>query len=185
MLFKTVALGISGGVDSAVAALLLKNRGFQVKGVFMRNWDIADEKTMCTGDRDWEDAQRVCRHLGIPLIHVNFVKEYWNNVFRDFLRDYESGYTPNPDILCNRYIKFDHFFSYATNKEKLAADAIATGHYAKTNFGNFLENYTKNRNVKLLQAKDTFKDQTFFLSRVPQKALRRTMFPLGDMTKGE
>ncbi|GAB0086656.1 Mitochondrial tRNA-specific 2-thiouridylase 1 [Sergentomyia squamirostris] len=185
MILRNVVVGVSGGVDSAVAALLLKNKGFKVQGVFMKNWDIIDEKTFCTGEQDWEDAQRVCRYLKIPLIHVNFVKEYWNNVFRQFLHDYESGLTPNPDILCNRHIKFDNFFSYATREDKLGAEAIATGHYARTNFGPFLEQYSPDQSVRLLQARDTFKDQTFFLSSVPQRALRKTMFPLGNFTKDE
>ncbi|XP_059619835.1 mitochondrial tRNA-specific 2-thiouridylase 1 [Phlebotomus argentipes] len=183
--FKNIVVGISGGVDSAVAALLLKNKGYRLQGVFMRNWDIVDEKTTCTGDQDWEDAQRVCNHLKIPLIYVNFVKEYWNNVFTQFLRDYESGLTPNPDILCNRFIKFDNFFAFATRADKLNADAIATGHYARNSFGNFLEHFCPESNVKLLQARDSMKDQTFFLSSVPQRALRRTMFPLGDFTKDQ
>ncbi|KAG8177331.1 hypothetical protein JTE90_018355 [Oedothorax gibbosus] len=126
---KNVVCAISGGVDSCVAALILKNRGFQVQGVFMRNWDIADEKGFCQADHDKEDAEYVCRKLNIPFIEVNFVKEYWNNVFSYLLHEYKNGFTPNPDILCNKKIKFDAFFKYALRH--LKADAIATGHYAR------------------------------------------------------
>lgn len=113
---------------------------------------------------------------------ANFTEFFY---FRQFLEDYESGLTPNPDILCNRFIKFDNFFEFATSRDKLGAEAIATGHYARTNFGAYLEKYSPDRNAKLLQAKDVFKDQTFFLSNIPQRALKKTMFPLGDLTKGQ
>lgn len=153
---KRVAVGISGGVDSAVAALLLKQKGllnfsltfsifnrikslvgFNVSGVFMKNWDLVDEHGSCTGEADLKDANFVCDRLRIPLVEVNFVKEYWNNVFGQFLHDYQCGLTPNPDILCNRHIKFDAFYRHCT--AQLHADAIATGHYARTSYGSFLE----------------------------------------------
>lgn len=180
---KRIVCGMSGGVDSSVAALLLKKKGFNVMGVFMRNWDSNDEsgEGVCTADQDLEDARKVCERIKIPLQEVNFVREYWNEVFSELVEDYRAGLTPNPDILCNRHIKFGSFYKYAT--QVLKADAIATGHYARTSFGNFLENWTPDSNVKLLTSEDMTKDQTLFLSRVPQETLRRTMFPLGEMTK--
>ncbi|XP_024875846.1 mitochondrial tRNA-specific 2-thiouridylase 1 [Temnothorax curvispinosus] len=178
---RNVVVGVSGGVDSAVAALLLKNKGFNVTGVFMKNWDIRDETGRCAVERDYDDARWICDKLKIPLIQVDFVKEYWNEVFSDLVEKYQNGYTPNPDILCNKNIKFDKFFHLARNR--FQADAIATGHYAKTSFGPYLENYEANTNVCLLQAQDSNKDQTFFLSQVPQQTLRRCMFPLGNYLK--
>ncbi|XP_022253209.1 mitochondrial tRNA-specific 2-thiouridylase 1-like [Limulus polyphemus] len=178
---RKVVCGISGGVDSSVAALLLKRKGYDVLGVFMRNWDIADETGHCSIDKDKEDAEYVCRKIGIPLQEVNFVRHYWNEVFSDLIEDYQNGLTPNPDILCNKSIKFNIFYDYAT--ENLGADAIATGHYARTSFGEDLEYYQENKRVRLLKAVDGGKDQTFFLSQVPQKSLQRTLFPLGGITK--
>ncbi|KAK9745436.1 Aminomethyltransferase beta-barrel domain [Popillia japonica] len=177
--FRNIVVGMSGGVDSAVAALLLKR--YNIQGVFMQNWDITDEQGFCSASEDYKDAKYVCDKLNIPLISVNFVKEYWNDVFVDLIREYENGYTPNPDILCNRHIKFNYFYKFA--KEKLNADAIATGHYARTSFGTFLEKYDPNIGVKLLKPLDDVKDQTFFLCQIKQDALRETMFPLGDLTK--
>ncbi|CAG9765644.1 unnamed protein product [Ceutorhynchus assimilis] len=182
-MIKRVALGVSGGVDSAVAALLLKNKGFDVQGVFMKNWDIADEKGSCRADEDYKDASQLCKQLNIKLHHVNFVKEYWNEVFCNLVKEYETGNTPNPDILCNRNVKFNYFYKYSM--EHLKADAIATGHYANTSFGPYLEHYNPNEGVKLLRAKDTKKDQTFFLCQVQQEALKKTMFPLGNLMKWE
>ncbi|KAJ3647703.1 hypothetical protein Zmor_019566 [Zophobas morio] len=181
--FKKVVVGVSGGVDSAVAALILKHKGYDVQGVFMQNWDIADEKGVCSADADYKDAALVCGKLNIKLTHVNFVKHYWNEVFCELVREYESGCTPNPDILCNRNVKFRYFYKYAV--EKLGADAIATGHYARSSFGPFLQNYDEKRGVRLYLARDWVKDQTFFLCQVRQKALQRTMFPLGDLMKSE
>ncbi|XP_076647306.1 mitochondrial tRNA-specific 2-thiouridylase 1 isoform X2 [Halictus rubicundus] len=147
----------------------------------MKNWDIADETGRCTTEEDYEHAQWVCDKLKIPLLQVNFVKEYWNNVFSYLIEQYQNGLTPNPDILCNRHIKFDKFFQFA--RTELQADAIATGHYVRTSFGPFLENFKPDTNVLLLQAEDKKKDQTFFLSQVPQESLRYSMFPLGNYLK--
>ncbi|XP_073946188.1 mitochondrial tRNA-specific 2-thiouridylase 1 isoform X1 [Choristoneura fumiferana] len=180
-MFRKVALGMSGGVDSAVAALLLKRAGYQIEGVFMRNWDNNYEAGFCSDERDFEDATFVCRKLEIPLQRVHFIKEYWNEVFTVLLQEYETGLTPNPDILCNRYIKFDSFFEHCRNN--LGVEAIATGHYANTSFGPFLEKYNEYEDVKLLQPADKFKDQTFFLSQVKQFSLRRCMFPIAHLLK--
>ncbi|XP_012252584.2 mitochondrial tRNA-specific 2-thiouridylase 1 [Athalia rosae] len=178
---KRVVIGMSGGVDSAVSALFLKKKGFDVVGVFMQNWDIRDETGHCSSERDREDAARICEKLGVPLNHVNFVKEYWNDVFSNLLKDYQTGYTPNPDIRCNEFIKFRAFYDYARNE--LAADAVATGHYTSTSFGPYLEGFAPGKNARLLKAKDPVKDQTFFLSRIPQDSLRRAMFPVGGHYK--
>lgn len=188
---RHVVCALSGGVDSAVAALLLRRRGYQVTGVFMKNWDSLDEQGVCAADKDCEDAYKVCQILDIPFHQVSYVKEYWNDVFSDFLNEYEKGRTPNPDISCNKHIKFSCLHRYAV--DSLGADAVATGHYARTSLEDeevFEQKHTKRpdglfrnrfevRNpVKLLQAADSFKDQTFFLSQVSQDALRRTIFPL-------
>uniref|UniRef100_A0A8C3VRI2 Mitochondrial tRNA-specific 2-thiouridylase 1 n=1 Tax=Catagonus wagneri TaxID=51154 RepID=A0A8C3VRI2_9CETA len=193
---RHVVCALSGGVDSAVTALLLRRRGYQVTGVFMKNWDSLDEHGVCTADRDCEDAYRVCQILDLPFRQVSYVKEYWNHVFSDFLNEYEKGRTPNPDIICNKHIKFSCFFNYAV--DNLGADAVATGHYARTSLedeevfqqkhikrpeGLFRNRFEVRNAVKLLQAADSFKDQTFFLSQVPQDALRRALFPLGGLTK--
>lgn len=180
-MIKNVVVGISGGVDSAVTALLLKNKGFNVTGIFMKNWDIRDETGKCAVEKDYEDARWICNKLKIPLIQIDFVKEYWNEVFSDLIEKYQTGYTPNPDILCNKNIKFNKFFDVAFNR--FQADAIATGHYANTSFGPYLENYKEDTNVHLLQAHDNSKDQTFFLNQIPQQTLRRCMFPLGNYLK--
>ncbi|KAM5172952.1 mitochondrial tRNA-specific 2-thiouridylase 1 [Mantella aurantiaca] len=193
---RRVVCAMSGGVDSAVAALLLKRRGYQVTGVFMNNWDVTDEFGVCAAENDCEDAYRVCEKLDIPFHRVCYVKEYWHDVFSSFLNEYERGRTPNPDILCNKHIKFNYFLTYAI--ENLGADAIATGHYARTSHEDeeifqrpliknpkslFRNRFEVRDDVKLLQAADHFKDQTFFLSQIPQYALRKTLFPLGGLTK--
>ncbi|KAL3852801.1 hypothetical protein ACJMK2_016416 [Sinanodonta woodiana] len=178
---KTIVCGVSGGVDSAVAALLLKRKGYNVIGLFMKNWDVRDEMGICTTDQDREDAKFVCDHLRIPFYEVNFVKEYWNQVFSSFVKDYQAGLTPNPDVLCNKYIKFHAFFQYARNR--FDANAIATGHYARTDVGEDLDKIDPKKGVKLLTAYDKMKDQTLFLSQIPQHALQMTLFPIGEFTK--
>ncbi|CAG0889299.1 unnamed protein product [Cyprideis torosa] len=147
----------------------------------MRNWDLADDVGHCTADVEAEDAAWICKKLDIPFREVSFVKEYWNEVFSYLVSDYEAGFTPNPDILCNKRIKFDCFFNHAM--ENIQADAVATGHYARTSFGEDLQFYNPRRGVRLLKAMDQIKDQTFFLSQVNQWALQRSVFPLGDYTK--
>ncbi|PKK29061.1 tRNA 5-methylaminomethyl-2-thiouridylate methyltransferase [Columba livia] len=169
---------------------------YQVTGVFMKNWDPLDEQGACSVDRDCEDAYRVCQKLDIPFHQVSYVKEYWNEVFSDLLKEYELGRTPNPDIVCNKHIKFNYFLHYAM--DNLGADAIATGHYARTSLEDeevfqqkhikrpqrlFRNRFEVRNTVKLLQGADLFKDQTFFLSQISQEALRKTIFPLGDLTK--
>lgn len=178
---KNVVCGISGGVDSAVSALLLKKKGYEVIGLFMRNWDVANEKGVCMADKDMEDAQLVCQHIGIPFLEVNFVKEYWNEVFSSFISDLRAGLTPNPDVLCNKYIKFGALHDYAINK--LGADAVATGHYARTSVGEDLESIDERKGVDLLQAVDRVKCQTLFLSQISQKALQQAIFPVGSIPK--
>ncbi|CAD5122777.1 DgyrCDS11184 [Dimorphilus gyrociliatus] len=180
---KNVVCGISGGVDSAVSAYLLKQKGFNVRGVFMKNWDSINEKGECLADHDYEIAQRVCWKLGIELTFIDFIKKYWNEVFVPMLKNYEKGFTPNPDVVCNKQIKFGSFFRYASTK--LQADAIATGHYARNSYGDFLENINPADDARLLRPTDTWKDQTLFLSNINQTALRRTMFPIGTLMKSE
>lgn len=183
---KRVVCGISGGVDSAVTAALLKQKGYHVLGAFMKNWDDQDEGGTCEiiQKNDYEDAKSICDFLRIPFVEVSFVKDYWNEVFTRLVEDYERGYTPNPDVMCNKFIKFGSFYKYA--RTNLGADAIATGHYAQNSLGNFLENFKhfeKDQKAHLLRAVDLTKDQTLFLSDISQNALRRTMFPLGSMYK--
>ncbi|XP_005286902.2 mitochondrial tRNA-specific 2-thiouridylase 1 isoform X1 [Chrysemys picta bellii] len=193
---RRVVCALSGGVDSAVAALLLRRRGYQVTGVFMKNWDTLDEQGVCSADKDCEDAYRVCQKLDIPFHQVSYVKEYWNEVFSYLVNEYELGRTPNPDIMCNKHIKFNYFLRYAL--DNLGADAVATGHYARTSLedeeifqqkhikrpqGLFRNRFEVRNAVKLLKGADHLKDQTFFLSQISQDALRRTIFPLGGLTK--
>ena len=176
---KKVVVGLSGGVDSAVAAYLLKKEGYDVIALFMRNWDSLvnnelvndqDLSEICPQEKDYQDAKKVAEFLDIPIKRVDFVKEYWDYVFSYFLEELKKGYTPNPDMLCNRFIKFDLFKKEA---DKLGADYIATGHYANTKDG------------RLYRAKDTNKDQTYFLADVKKGALDNVLFPLGDYTKPE
>eukprot|EP00088_Acartia_fossae_P020950 TRINITY_DN22440_c0_g1_i1.p1 TRINITY_DN22440_c0_g1~~TRINITY_DN22440_c0_g1_i1.p1 ORF type:complete len:420 (-),score=21.37 TRINITY_DN22440_c0_g1_i1:68-1327(-) len=180
---KRVVLGMSGGVDSTVSAILLKQRRYEVIGVFMKNWDGIDETGVCTADKDCEEAERVANRLGIKFHVVNFVKEYWNEVFEDLIQDYSNGLTPNPDVLCNSRVKFTHFHDYAINQ--IGCDAVATGHYARNSYGEDLSFRSDDRAnpAYLLKAVDRTKDQTFFLSQISQAALRNSMFPVGELTK--
>lgn len=175
---KKVVVGISGGVDSSVAALLLKKQGYDVIGLFMRNWDTSlngdflgnpdIDNNICPQEQDYNDAKEVCNKLDIPLYRIDFVKEYWDYVFTYFLDELKKGRTPNPDIMCNKYIKFDMF---AKKAKELGCDYIATGHYAKI------------ENGQLMRALDTNKDQTYFLSQVSKEQLSNVLFPLGDLDK--
>ena len=175
---KTVVIGMSGGVDSSVAALLLKEQGYNVIGLFMRNWDSTInndylgnpnlDNDICPQEQDYNDAKAVCDKLNIPLHRVDFVKEYWDNVFKYFLDELQKGRTPNPDVMCNKYIKFDLFIKEA---EKLGADYIATGHYARIIDGN------------LSRAKDLNKDQSYFLAYVDKSKFKNVLFPIGELEK--
>ena len=170
-----MVVGMSGGVDSSVAALLLKEQGYRVLGLFMKNWDEDDGTEYCTAATDLLDADQVCHTLGIELHTANFATEYWNNVFEEFLKEYDAGRTPNPDVLCNREIKFKQFMAYA---ETLGADLIATGHYARVEPG-------PGGLPVLKKGLDPGKDQSYFLQAVPMAKLARCLFPLGDMDKSE
>jgi len=172
-----VVVGMSGGVDSAVSAYLLDKEGYEVIGLFMKNWDsningdtegITDG--ICPQEQDFVDAKKVCDHIGIPLYRIDFIKEYWDNVFTYFLNELKKGRTPNPDIMCNKYIKFDLFKKEA---KRLGADLVATGHYARMKDG------------KLLRGVDSNKDQTYFLSQVNINELKDVIFPVGHLTKPE
>ena len=177
---KKVVIGMSGGVDSSVAAILLKKQGYDVIGLFMRNWDSSINNDIlgnpdlnsdiCPQEKDYNDALKVCEKIGIPLHRIDFVKEYWDYVFTYFLDELKRGRTPNPDIMCNKYIKFDMF---AKEARKLGADYIATGHYARLKDG------------KLLRGIDQNKDQTYFLSQLSSKQLENVLFPIGDLEKPE
>lgn len=177
---KKVVVGMSGGVDSSVAAYLLQKEGYEVIGLFMRNWDsLVNNDTegnpnlgnnICPQEQDYNDALEVCKSLGIPLYRVDFIKEYWDNVFTYFLDELKKGRTPNPDLMCNKYIKFDLFKKEA---KKLGADYIATGHYARM------------ENGRLLRGVDNNKDQTYFLSQVKPSEFKDVLFPVGGLTKPE
>lgn len=171
---KTVVVGMSGGVDSSVAALLLKKQGYNVVGLYMLNWEENDENGCCTAEEDYADVRRVCSLLDIPYYTVNFAKEYLDRVFSYFLAEYKAGRTPNPDVLCNREIKFGPFLEEA---KKLGADYIATGHYCRISHENGVH--------RLLKAADRNKDQTYFLNQLSQAQLKDVLFPLQDMLKPE
>ncbi|MGS2716645.1 tRNA 2-thiouridine(34) synthase MnmA [Eionea flava] len=167
-----VMVGMSGGVDSSVTALLLQQQGYQVEGLFMKNWDEDDGTEYCSAKADLADAQRVCDTLGIKLHTANFAAEYWDNVFEYFLAEYKAGRTPNPDILCNREIKFKVFLDYA---KVLGADMIATGHYVRRD--------DSTGDTQLMKGCDNNKDQSYFLHAVGSEQLAKTLFPVGELEK--
>ena len=180
---KKVIVGMSGGVDSSVAAYLLKEQGYDVEGVFMRNWDSAANSdvlgnptvndAVCPQEVDYMDAKAVADQLGIKLHRVDFVQEYWDRVFMYFLDEYKAGRTPNPDIMCNKEVKFKAFLDYAMG---LGCDYIAMGHYARVEHG---------EEVRMLRGVDNNKDQTYFLSQLTQAQLSKTLFPVGELQKSE
>ena len=169
-----VIVGMSGGVDSSVSAYLLLQQGYQVEGLFMKNWDEDDGTEYCTAKEDLNDAQQVCDTLGIKLHQANFAAEYWDNVFEHFLEEYKAGRTPNPDILCNREIKFKAFLEYA---QVLGADLIATGHYVRRGDNGEI--------TQLLKGLDNNKDQSYFLHAVGGAEIAKTLFPVGELEKPE
>jgi len=168
---ERIVVGMSGGVDSSVAALLLKEQGYDVVGVFMKNWEEQDDNGTCTAEADWRDVRDVCDRIGIPYYSVNFAKEYWDRVFSYFLKEYEAGRTPNPDVLCNREIKFKAFLDFAMT---LGASKMATGHFVRTD-----------GEGRLLKGTDPNKDQSYFLYMVHAEQLKKAVFPVGGMTKAE
>jgi len=170
-----VIVGLSGGVDSSVAAILLQQQGYQVEGLFMKNWEEDDTAEYCSASEDLADAQSVADQLGIKLHTVNFATEYWDAVFTYFLDEYRAGRTPNPDIMCNKEIKFKAFLDFALDK---GADYIATGHYARTS-------QQANGRINLLQGLDEQKDQSYFLYTLQQAPLQRSLFPVGHLPKSE
>ena len=169
-----VVVGMSGGVDSSVAAYLLKQQGYDVIGIFMKNWDDTDENGVCTATEDYEDVIAVCNQIGIPYYAVNFEKQYWDKVFTYFLEEYKAGRTPNPDVMCNKEIKFKAFLEHAMN---LGADYLATGHYARVE--------DRDGEVVMLRGVDNNKDQTYFLNQLSQEQLKHVMFPIGNIEKSK
>lgn len=181
-----ILVGLSGGVDSAVAAYILKKQGHDVTCAFMRNWDAYANNDIlgnpsqglddiCPQEEDYLDAKKVADKLQLPLLRVDFVKEYWDDVFSVFLEDTKKGRTPNPDILCNRHIKFNAFFNYA---KSMGFDWVATGHYARVL-------HQEGKNSVMLKGLDSNKDQTYFLVQIPQEALNHTLFPVGELNKSQ
>lgn len=171
---ERVIVGMSGGVDSAVAALLLKEQGYDVVGVFMKNWDDSAPDEVCPAEEDYDDVRSVCSQIGIPYYTVNFENEYWERVFQYFLEEYKRGRTPNPDVLCNKEIKFAAFLDFA---KKAGADYLATGHYARL---------ARTGGVTCLKkGLDAGKDQSYFLCMLSQQQLGQAMFPIGDMQKAD
>ncbi len=176
---KRVVLGMSGGVDSSVAAYLLKEQGYEVIGLFMKNWDETDEFGECPASLDYKDVQSVCANLQIPCYSIEFIEEYRDHVFSEFLRQYQEGFTPNPDVLCNREIKFDLFLKKAI---EFGCDYLATGHYAQVRpAANPKAGYTH----ELIRAADPNKDQTYFLTAVKGEVFSRVLFPIGHLPKPE
>ena len=172
---KKVIVGMSGGVDSSVSAYLLQQQGYQVEGLFMKNWEEDDDDEYCAAAEDLKDAQAVCDKLGIELHTVNFASEYWDNVFEHFLEEYKAGRTPNPDIMCNKEIKFKAFLQFSA--EILGADYIATGHYVRRT--------ADDSNTKMLRGLDQNKDQSYFLYAIGEKQIAQTLFPVGELEKPE
>ena len=172
---KTVVMGMSGGVDSSVGALLLKQQGYRVIGLYMLNWEETDERGVCNADSDYSDVRRVCSALDIPYYSVNFSKQYRERVFEHFLSEYRAGRTPNPDVLCNREIKFGPFREYALS---MGADYVATGHYCGIE-------HTADGRHRLMKAADAGKDQTYFLNQVREEQLANVLFPLAGLPKPE
>ena len=175
---KRVVIGMSGGVDSSVAAWLLKEQGYEVIGLFMKNWEDDDDSEYCSTRQDWIDAASVADVVGVDIEAVNFAAEYKDRVFAEFLREYQAGRTPNPDVLCNAEIKFKAFLDHAMS---LGADFIATGHYARVRE----VSDAKGSRFELLKALDDTKDQSYFLHRLNQEQLSKTLFPLGELRKTE
>ena len=173
---QRVVVGLSGGVDSAVSAWLLKQQGYEVVGIFMKNWEDDDDSEYCSSRQDFLDAASVADVIGIDMEHVNFAAEYKDRVFAEFLREYQAGRTPNPDILCNAEIKFKAFLDHAM---RLGADKIATGHYCRVRLNGTTGQY------ELLKGLDLLKDQSYFLHRLNQNQLRNTLFPVGELPKTE
>ena len=171
-----VVVGLSGGVDSAVSAWLLKQQGHEVVGIFMKNWEDDDDSEYCSSRQDFLDAAAVADVIGIAIEHVNFAAEYKDRVFAEFLREYQAGRTPNPDVLCNAEIKFKAFLDHAM---RLGAEKIATGHYARTHFNSATQRH------ELLKGLDPLKDQSYFLHRLNQAQLAKTLFPVGELPKAE
>jgi len=169
-----IIVGMSGGVDSSVTALLLQQQGYDVRGVFMKNWEGDDRDDYCAAAVDLADASKVCEQLGIPIQGVNFADQYWDRVFNYFLEEYKAGRTPNPDVLCNKEIKFSAFLDYALQQ---GAEYIATGHYARI--------AQQNGEYFLLRGKDSGKDQSYFLYMLSQAQLARSLFPVGELEKNE
>lgn len=173
-MLERIIVGMSGGVDSSVTALLLKQQGYDVIGVFMKNWEEKDDNGTCTAAEDWADVEAVCDRIGIPYYSVNFAKEYYDRVFTYFLEEYKKGRTPNPDVLCNREIKFKAFLDYAM---KLGGSRIATGHFVKSE--------RRDGHTVLLRGDDSNKDQSYFLYMLKESQLDRALFPVGGMTKAQ
>jgi tRNA-specific 2-thiouridylase len=173
---QRVVVGLSGGVDSAVTAWLLKQQGHEVVGIFMKNWEDDDDSEYCSSNIDFVDAAAVADVIGIEIEHVNFAADYKDRVFAEFLREYQAGRTPNPDVLCNAEIKFKAFLDHAM---RLGAEKIATGHYARVRFNGVLQRH------ELLKGLDPLKDQSYFLHRLTQAQLSKTLFPVGELPKTE